>query len=68
MYLQLYLDVSDRDGTFHVRNNFLCVQQPRSTTAIGLAECVTRALFYMGIDQTWDLDVTVQMSILVMKD
>ena len=52
IFLSTYLDVSDSDGTVHVRNNFLCVRQPKSTTAIGLAECVTRALSYMGVGQT----------------
>ena len=54
-YFLCYLDVSDSDGTAHVRNNFLCIQQPRSTTAIASATCVTRALSYMGVDQAGKL-------------
>ena len=38
IFLCTYLNVSDRDGTVHKRNNFLCVRQPRGTTAIELAE------------------------------
>ena len=51
IFLSTYLDVSDSGGALHVRNNFLCIQQPKSTTAVGLAECVGRALSYMGVDQ-----------------
>ena len=52
IFLSTYLDVRDSDCFVHVRNNFLCVRQPMSTTAVGLADCVTRALSYMGIDET----------------
>ena len=51
MFLCTYLDVNDSDGTDHVRNNNLCVRQPKGRTAIGLAECVSRALAYMSLEQ-----------------
>lgn len=63
IFLSTYLAVSDSDGIVHVRNNFLCIRQPKSTIAIGLAECVGRALSYMGMDQPAKLDVMELMLI-----
>jgi len=51
IFLSTYLDVRDSDCFVHVRNNFFCVCQPMSTTAVGLSNCVTRALSYIGIDK-----------------
>lgn len=51
IFLCTYLDISDSDGAVHERNSFLCVRQPKNANAIGLAECVSRALSYMGVEQ-----------------
>ena len=46
-----YLDTNNHNGAVYARNNFLCVLQPKSTTSIGLTECISRALTYMGLEQ-----------------
>ena len=51
IFLSTYLDVSDSGGALHMRNIFYCIRQPKSTIAVDLAECVGRALSYMGVDQ-----------------
>jgi len=44
IFLVTYLDVRDSDCSVHLRNNFFCIHQPMSITAVGLSDCVTRAL------------------------